>query len=160
MAIAFLQSWSRLFHILWGSDKGSRHYWQGIVGESYARLSGETPFHWPEPISAFAPRARARFQSNEGDYVIQDYFFSAAAHDLGTVLSIAPPVFDHKRRLIERVKVAFPLMFRSRGVPSDIRLPSPSAFSTGIIDVGDSPKTRRRLIENVSLPRKLSTIGR
>lgn len=131
---------------------------QGILAESYQRVSGtRADLSGPNIAGGFAPHSSNRFQGREEDHIMQDYFSTEGAPDSQSRLGLGHPDLDHRRRLDERGHVAFPLRFGARGMPSAVRMPSPTAFSAGVVDAnpGDIPKPRRRLIEKAQLPRKL-----
>ncbi len=101
---------------------------QGIIGIGYERLTA---------AAAAAQADDFKFHGVESEFEMAGYFSTAHKHN---AFGAAAAAGRSKRRLIERVDVAFPLRFHAGGVPS----------KTPII-----PPSRRRLIESVTLSRRM-----
>lgn len=111
---------------------------QGIIGEGYKRMAVTT---------AAATADDFKFNKVEAEYKMDGYFSTAHKHNAFGA-GPAAATGRSKRRLIERVNVAFPLRCYAGGVPSGIAEASPgfSKFPT---------EPRRRLIEAVTLRRRM-----
>ena len=104
---------------------------QGIIGEGYGRmLSGEGQ----EPDDF-------KFHGRDADYLMQAYFSAGHAHDVFG--AAAAPGMSRKRRLVERVQVAFPLAFSSTGS-------GPHGSGDGTVTATTTHRPRRALIETVA----------
>lgn len=88
---------------------------QGIIGEGYERMAVTT---------AAATHDDFKFNKVEAEYKMDGYFSTAHKHNAFGA-GPAAAAGRSKRRLIERVNVAFPLRCYAGGVPSSIAEASP-----------------------------------
>ena len=110
---------------------------QGIIGEGYGRMLAGAP---QEPDDF-------KFHGDNSDYLMDSYFSAGHTNDVFGLATASGGGMSRKRRLVERVQVAFPLAFSSTGAARPHAAAGAAAAAT-------NHRPRRALVETTAAPAK------